>query len=159
MQIISCYQLFIYISIDLNQIFLTNSINDLLSLMHLILHATVRCQTVLELLKSKAFQEEFLTWRRFLDAIDQYADEKTQVNIFFSYSSLSRHSIYGYVLTRLNSILKTLWALWFRDVCLISLLHMYSLMKTILRHQVINQQMVRVYSSTLIIKIRSHQNS
>src|SRR5436309_12000018 len=96
MQTISCYQLSIYTSIDLNQIFLANSINDLLSLMHLILHATVKCQTVLELFKSKAFQEKFLTWRRFLDAIDQYADEKTQVNILFSCSSFSRHSIYGY---------------------------------------------------------------
>jgi len=83
MQTTSCYQLSFYTSIDLDQIPLANSINDLLSPMHLFLHATARCQTVLELPRSKSFQEEYPTWRRFIGEIEQYADKKTQVTILF----------------------------------------------------------------------------
>ena len=83
MQTTACYRLSFYTSIDMNQIPLTNSIDDLLSPMHLFLHATVKCQTALQLPRSKLFQEEYPTWRRFIGAIEQYADRETQVRILF----------------------------------------------------------------------------
>ena len=78
MQTTSCYQLSVLTSIDLDQIPLANSIDDLLSPMHLFLHATVRCQTVPELPQSTVFQQEYPTWRRFIGEITQYADRETQ---------------------------------------------------------------------------------
>lgn len=66
---------------DLNQIPLTNSIDDLLSPMHLFLHATIRCQTILELPWSTIFQQEYPTWKRFIGEIEQYADRQIQVII------------------------------------------------------------------------------
>jgi len=66
---------------DLNQIPLTNSIDDLLSPMHLFLHATIRCQTILELPRSTIFQQEYPTWKRFIGEIEQYADRQIQVII------------------------------------------------------------------------------
>ena len=72
-----------YTSMDLNQIPLANSIDDLLSPTHLFLHATVRCQTVLELPQSALFQEEYPTWKRFVGEIEQYADRETRVMTFF----------------------------------------------------------------------------
>ena len=68
---------------DLNQIPLANSIDDLLSSMHLFLHATVRCQTILELPRSILFQQEYPTWKRFIGEIEQYADRETRVIILF----------------------------------------------------------------------------
>src|SRR5579864_5198239 len=59
MQTISCYPLSTYTSIELDKIPLASSIDDLLSPMHLFLHATVRCQTMLELPQSKLFQQEY----------------------------------------------------------------------------------------------------
>ena len=79
MQTTSCYQLSIYASMDLNEIPLANSIDDLLSPMHLFLHVTVRCQTVLELPQSILFQQEYPTWKRFIGEIEQYADRETRV--------------------------------------------------------------------------------
>jgi len=79
MQTISCYQLSFYTSIDFDQIPLANSIDDLLSPMHLFLHATVRSQTVLELPQSTLFQQEYPTWRRFIGEIEQYADKEARV--------------------------------------------------------------------------------
>jgi hypothetical protein len=64
---------------DLSQIPLANSIDDLLSPMHLFLHATVRCQTVLELPQSTLFQREYPTWKRFIGEIEQYANRETRV--------------------------------------------------------------------------------
>ena len=81
MQTTSCCQLSIYASMDLNEIRLANSIDDLLSPMHLFLHATVRCQTVLELPQSIVFQQEYPTWKRFIGEIEQYADRETRVMI------------------------------------------------------------------------------
>jgi len=81
MQTTSCYQLSIYTSIDLDEIPLANSIDDLLSPAHLFLHATVRCQTVLELPQSHLFQQEYPTWKRFIGEIEQYADRETRVMI------------------------------------------------------------------------------
>jgi len=49
--------------------------------MHLFLHATVRCQTVLELPQSIVFQQEYPTWKRFIGEIEQYADRETRVMI------------------------------------------------------------------------------
>ena len=88
MQTTNCYPLSIYTSIDLNEIPLANSIDDLLSPMHLFLHAMVRCQTVIELPQSIAFQQEYPTWKRFIGEIEQYADRETQV-ITFSQSYLT----------------------------------------------------------------------
>ena len=68
---------------DLNQIPLTNSIDDLLSPMHLFLHATVRCQTILELPRSMLFQQEYPTWKRFIGEIEQYADREVRVMTSF----------------------------------------------------------------------------
>ena len=82
MQTISCYRLSIYTAIDLNQIPLTKSIDDLLSPMHLNLHATVRCQTMPEPPQSTSFQHEYPTWKRFIGEIEQYADRENRVIIF-----------------------------------------------------------------------------
>jgi len=49
--------------------------------MHLFLHATVQCQTVLELPQSIVFQQEYPTWKRFIGEIEQYADRETRVMI------------------------------------------------------------------------------
>jgi|SRR5947207_14195882 len=90
MQTISCYELSIYTSLKLNEIPLASSINDLLSPMHLFLHATVRCQTALELPQSKLFQQEYPTWRRFIGEIEQYAERETRVMpLFQGYLTLS----------------------------------------------------------------------
>ena len=51
--------------------------------MHLVVHATVKCQTVLELPPGKLFQQKFPTWKRFIGAIEQYADREIQVTIPF----------------------------------------------------------------------------
>jgi len=89
MQTISCYQLSFYTSIDSNQIPLLNSIDDLLSPMHLSLHATVRCQTILQLPQTTLFQQEYPTWKWFIGEIEQYADRETQViTPFQSYLTL-----------------------------------------------------------------------
>src|SRR5579862_934132 len=82
MQTINCYQLSIYTTIDLNQIPLAKSIDDLLSPMHLNLHATVRCQTMPEPPQSTLFQQEYPTWRRFIGEIEQYADRENRVVTF-----------------------------------------------------------------------------
>ena len=79
MQTTSSCQLSMYTSMDLNQIPLANPIDDLLSPMHLFLHATMRCQTVLELPQSTHFQQEYPTWKRFISEIEQYADWETRV--------------------------------------------------------------------------------
>jgi hypothetical protein len=68
-----------YTSMELNQIPLASSIDDLLSPMHLFLHATVRCQTALELPQSNYFQQEYPTWKRFIGEIEQYAERETRV--------------------------------------------------------------------------------
>jgi len=81
MQTTSCCQLSIYASMDLNEIRLANSIDDLLSPMHLFLHATVRWQTVLQLPQSIVFRQEYPTWKRFIGEIEQYADRETRVMI------------------------------------------------------------------------------
>ena len=81
MQTTSCCQLSIYASMDLNEVPLAKSIDDLLSPMHLFLHATVRCQTVLELPQSISFQHEYPTWKRFIGEIEQFADRETRVKI------------------------------------------------------------------------------
>jgi hypothetical protein len=81
MQTISCYQLSIYTAIDLNQISVANSIDDLLSPMHLFLHATVRCQTLPGPPQSTLFQQEYPTWKRFIGEIEQYAERETRVII------------------------------------------------------------------------------
>ena len=83
MQTTSCYQLSVFTSIELNRIPLANSIDDLLSPMHLFLHAIVRCQTALELPRSNVFQQEYPTWRRFVGEITQYADRETRVSFPF----------------------------------------------------------------------------
>jgi len=79
MQTISCYPLSTYTSIELDKIPLASSIDDLLSPMHLFLHATVRCQTMLEHPQSKLFQQEYPTWKRFIGEIEQYAERETRV--------------------------------------------------------------------------------
>jgi len=79
MQTISCYPLLMYTSMELDKIPLASSVDDLLSPMHLFLHATVRCQTMLELPQSKLFQQEYPTWKRFIGEIEQYAEKKTRV--------------------------------------------------------------------------------
>jgi hypothetical protein len=79
MQTISCYSLSIYTSLELDKIPLASSIDDLLSPMHLFLHATVRCQTMLELPQSKVFQQEYPTWKRFIGEIEQYAEKENRV--------------------------------------------------------------------------------
>jgi len=66
---------------DLNEIRLANSIDDLLSPMHLFLHATVRWQIVLQLPQSIVFRQEYPTWKRFIGEIEQYADRETRVMI------------------------------------------------------------------------------
>jgi len=81
MQMTSCCQLSIYASMDLNEIRLANSIDDVLSPMHLFLHATVRWQTVLQLPQSIVFRQEYPTWKRFIGEIEQYADRETRVMI------------------------------------------------------------------------------
>src|SRR5216110_1386757 len=103
MQTTSCCQLSMYTSMDLNQIPLANSIDDLHSPMHLFLHAMVRCQTVLELPQSTLFQHEYPTWKRFIDEIEQYADWETRVT---TSSQPFRSSTYGYVLMSLSPISK-----------------------------------------------------
>jgi len=80
MQTTSCYQLSIYTMIELNQIPLANSIDDLLSPMHLLLHATVRCQTTLESPQSPLFEQEYPTWKRFIGEIEQYAERESRVS-------------------------------------------------------------------------------
>ena len=82
MQTTSCCRLSMYTSIDLNEIPLANSIDDLLSPMHLFLHAIVRCQTILEPPQSTLFQQEYPTWKRFIGEIEQYADRETRVTTF-----------------------------------------------------------------------------
>ena len=82
MQTISCYPLWMYTSMELDKIPLATSIDDLLSPMHLFLHATVRCQTMLELPQSKLFQQEYPTWKRFIGEIEQYAERETRVMTF-----------------------------------------------------------------------------
>ena len=79
MQTISCYPLLMYTSMELDKIPLASSVDDLLSPMHLFLHATVRCQTMLELPQSKLFQQEYPTWKRFIGEIEQYAEKETRV--------------------------------------------------------------------------------
>ena len=79
MQTISCYPLLMYTSMELDKIPLASSVDDLLSPMHLFLHATVRCQTMLELPQSKLFQQEYPTWKRFIGEIEQYAERETRV--------------------------------------------------------------------------------
>jgi hypothetical protein len=79
MQTISCYPLSMYTSVELDKIPLATSIDDLLSPMHLLLHATVRCQTMLELPRSKLFQQEYPTWKRFIGEIEQYAEREIRV--------------------------------------------------------------------------------
>jgi len=79
MQTISCYPLLIHTSMELDKIPLASSVDDLLSPMHLFLHATVRCQTMLELPQSKLFQQEYPTWKRFIGEIEQYAERETRV--------------------------------------------------------------------------------
>ena len=81
MQTTSCCQLSIYASMDLNEIRLANSIDDVLSPMHLFLHATVGWQTVLQLPQSIVFRQEYPTWKRFIGEIEQYADRETRVMI------------------------------------------------------------------------------
>ena len=81
MQTTSCYALSIYTNPEFTPSPLTP--DDLLTSMHLVLHATVRCQTVLELPRSKYFQREYPTWRRFIGTIEQYADRETQVITLF----------------------------------------------------------------------------
>jgi len=71
-----------YTSMDLSQIPLANSIDDLLSPMYLFLHAMVRCQTILELPQSTLFQQEYPTWKRFVGEIEQYADRENRVMTF-----------------------------------------------------------------------------
>jgi hypothetical protein len=79
-----------YTSADLNQIPRANSIDDLLSPMHLLLHAMVRCQTVLECPRSTVFQQEYPTWKRFIGEIEQYADKEIQaMTPFLKYSDLA----------------------------------------------------------------------
>ena len=82
MQTISCYPLSIYTAIALNEIPLTDSIDNLLSPMHLNLHATVRCQTAPELPQSMGFQQDYPTWKRFIGEIEQYADRESRVIIY-----------------------------------------------------------------------------
>jgi len=81
MQSVSCYQLSIYTSIESNQIALIKSIDDHLSPMHLLLHATVRCQTMPEPPQSSFFQQEYPTWKRFIGEIEQYAEKESRVLI------------------------------------------------------------------------------
>ena len=71
-----------YTSMDLSQIPLANSIDDLLSPMYLFLHVMVRCQTILELPQSTLFQQEYPTWKRFVGEIEQYADRENRVMTF-----------------------------------------------------------------------------
>ena len=92
---------------DLNEIRLANSIDDLLSPMHLFLHVTVRCQTVLQLPQSIVFRQEYPTWKRFIGEIEQYADRETRVMIPPNVICPFRISTYGYALTLLNPISKT----------------------------------------------------
>jgi hypothetical protein len=83
MQTTSCYPLSIYTSMHLTRNPLSNSIGDLLSPMHLLLHATVRCQTVVELPESSLFREEYPNWKRFIGEIEQYADRGPRVMTCF----------------------------------------------------------------------------
>ena len=95
MQTTSCYQLSIYTSMDLSQIPLANSIDDLLSPMHLVLHAMVRCQTIPELPQSTIFQQEYPTWKRFIGEIEQYADRETQVmTLFLNHLTFQKFNIW-----------------------------------------------------------------
>jgi hypothetical protein len=95
MQTISCYELSFYTSINSNRIPVPNSIDDLLSPMHLFLHATVRCQTILEPPQSTLFQQEYPTWKRFIGEIEQYADRETRVmTLFQSYLTLKKFNIW-----------------------------------------------------------------
>ena len=68
-----------YTSMELDKIPLASSVDDILSPMHLFLHAIVRCQTMLELPQSKLFQQEYPTWKRFIGEIEQYAERETRV--------------------------------------------------------------------------------
>ena len=68
----------------MNQVSIANSINDLLSPMHLFLHAIVRCQTILEPPQSTIFQQKYPTWKRFIGEIEQYADRETRARLSFS---------------------------------------------------------------------------
>jgi hypothetical protein len=83
MQTSSCYPLSIYTSMELTRNPLSNSIDNLLSPMHLILHAMVRCQTVLELPQSSLFRKEYPNWKRFIGEIEQYADRGPRVMTHF----------------------------------------------------------------------------
>lgn len=81
MQTRSCYQLSIYTSMDLDQFPLANSIDDLLSPMHLSIHAIARCQTIPELPQSTLFREKYPNWKRFIGEIKQYAGRESRVFI------------------------------------------------------------------------------
>ena len=79
MQTTSCYPLTAYTTMNSDQTPSAKSVDDILPSIHLLIHATVRCQTALDNPQSASFQQEFPTWKRFIGEIEQYVGKENRV--------------------------------------------------------------------------------
>jgi hypothetical protein len=146
---------------DLDQIPLANSIDDLLSPMHLFLHAMVRCQTVLEPPQSTIFQREYPTWKRFIGEIEQYADRETRVKTLFEiYLTVQKFNVWLCVDTAQPNLKHLLTTMKPGRLLDISFAYVFSDEgdPTPSYHRPVNGPAFPLHYHKLIVRIRSHQD-